>query len=136
MSLFYAAHSGVRYLVLLFGLIALFQALWASSRRRTYDPRGRLLLVVYTGTLDLQVLLGLLTLLTRPFYSALIGHIVMMLGAAVVVHITLALNRRREPSPRGYALQMVGVALSLVLIVAGILAIGRPIIGSNIDMAA
>ncbi len=135
MSFFFMAHSGVRYLVLLAAVAVLVQALVAAARGRPYDRAGSLLMRVFVGVVDLQVLLGVLTLLTRPFFPALAGHITMMVLAAAVAHVTVAINRRR-PDGRGYRRQLVGVALSLVLIVGGILAIGRPLIGGGTPAAA
>jgi hypothetical protein len=49
-----------------------------------------------------------------------------MLTAAAVIHVVSARQKRRLP--RNHGLPLVGVALTLALIVVGILAIGRPIV--------
>jgi len=78
---------------------------------------------IYSGLMDLQILLGLILVLMGRYYPQLIGHIVLMVLAAAVVHVLLVKNRKRAQP--GYALPLVAVVVSLVLIVARILAI-RP----------
>ncbi len=124
----YYAHSGVRYLVLLAGVVAL--VLLAASMRRPTDARTRKVVAVFTGLLDLQVLLGLLNLMSVPFYPALSGHILLMFSAAVVAHAFAITNRNRPADRQSNAFLLIGVALTLALIVGGIMAIGRPIVGS------
>ncbi|HEX2191163.1 MAG TPA: hypothetical protein VHG51_19800, partial [Longimicrobiaceae bacterium] len=86
MNFLYHAHSGVRYLVLLAGLLAVLYLAFGWATGRPYDRAARVLGAVFTGTLDLQVLLGILLLFVRPFYGALMGHVVMMLLALIAAH--------------------------------------------------
>jgi hypothetical protein len=123
MQILYYAHSGLRYLVLLVGLVALAYFVWGLATRRAAGRGVRALGAAFGGLLDLQVLLGLVMLVLGRYYPQLIGHIVMMVLAAGAVHGTLAVNRRR-PVP-GWVLPLVGVALGLVLIIGGIMAIQR-----------
>jgi heme A synthase len=122
--LFYA-HSGVRYLVLLAGVLTVGYALLGVATRRTYDPRMLTLSRVFAGSVHLQVLLGIGVLLTGQFYPALIGHIVMMVFAAVVATLVPAVMRRRDPAARGWSPHLVGTLVTLALIWFGIAAIGR-----------
>lgn len=126
-ELLFTLHSTVRYLVLLAGLAA---AVIAALRLRqgTTGDAGRIAGAVFTGTLDLQLLLGIGVLLTRPFFGALMGHLMMMALAVVVAHGTAIVLKRRAPERRSAALQLGGIALTLVLIVGGIMAIGRSVV--------
>ncbi len=135
MPFFLMAHSGVRYLVLLLGLLALVQAGVAVARGQPYDRTGRAMMSAFVGVLDLQLLLGVITVFTRPFFPALIGHIAMMVVAVAFAHFASVRTRRREPAT-AYRFQAVAVLIVLVLIVGGILAIGRPIVGSGFTGAA
>jgi hypothetical protein len=128
MNILFHAHSGLRYLVLLAGLIALGWFAYGLATKRPVDRSVRILGSSFVGLLDTQVLLGVLLLTTWPYYPALIGHIVMMVLAAGLAHALLVVNRRRA-NP-GYLLPLIAVAGALVLILGGILAIGRPILGS------
>ncbi|WP_141591084.1 MULTISPECIES: hypothetical protein [unclassified Myxococcus] len=120
--LFYA-HSGLRYLVLLAGILALAYFVSGLATRKPFDKLGRILGSAYSGLLQLQVLLGVGVLVTRFYYPALIGHIVMMVLAAGVAQATLSINRRK-PQPT-FVLPLVGVAVSIVFIIGGIMAISR-----------
>ena len=122
--LFYA-HSGVRYLVLLAGALALGYAVFGAVTRRPYDRPMLGLASAFAGLVHLQVLLGVALLFTERFYPALTGHIVLMAFAAVVAQIVPSVMRRRPPDRRGFVPHAVAVPIALALIVMGILAIGR-----------
>ncbi|MCE9667604.1 hypothetical protein LY474_07225 [Myxococcus stipitatus] len=121
--MFFYAHSGLRYLVLLAGVLAIAYFAFGLATKRPFDKGGRILGAAFAGLLHLQVLLGILVLVTRFYYPALIGHIVMMVLAAGTAQATSSINRRR-PQP-GYALPLVGAVLAFVFIIGGIMAIGR-----------
>lgn len=123
------AHSGIRYLVLLAGLAVVAYALHGMLTGRGYDTRMRVLSAVFTGLIDLMILLGVALLFTGMFYPQLGGHIVTMVLAAAVAHIVHAVMKRRPPEQRSYAPHLVGAVVALGLIAAGIVAIGRPIVG-------
>ena len=57
------------------------------------------------------------------YYPALIGHMAMMVIAAVVAQVTMSLNRRRATPT--LSLPLVGVIVALVCITGGVMAIGR-----------
>lgn len=117
------AHSGLRYLVLLAGVIASVYFLIGLTTKRPYGKATRVLGSIYVGFVDLQILLGLVLLMMRPFYPRLWGHLAMMVLAAVVAHVLLVVNRKRaQPN---HVLPLIAVGASLLLIVGGILAI-RP----------
>lgn len=129
-GLFYA-HSGLRYLVLLAGVVALGYSLFAVVTRRPYDRGIRRTAGAFAGLLHLQVLLGFVFLVSGRFYPALIGHIFMMLAAAAVAQIPLSVLRRRPPEERRPMPHLVGTAIALLLIWGGILAIGRGLLDSS-----
>ncbi|MBN9687252.1 MULTISPECIES: hypothetical protein [unclassified Corallococcus] len=137
MTFFFHLHSGLRYLVLLSGVIALAFFAFAVATKRPFDKVGRIIGASYSGLLQLQVLVGVGVLVTRGYYPALIGHIVMMILAVGAIQGPLGATRRRlrsaeapaagEP-PRAapnFVPVLVGTLVSLLLVVGGILAI-RP----------
>lgn len=126
-NILFHAHSGLRYLVLLSGLLVLTFSLTSALRGHEWDRPGRLFLGIFVGLLDLQILMGLILIIVRVFYPALWGHLSMMILAAVVAHVALIMNKRRPPERQSHWVAVVGSGLALVLIVGGILAIGRPI---------
>lgn len=127
-NILFHAHSGLRYLVLLAGVLSLGYSLVAMLRSRPWDRPGRIMLVSFVGLLDLQVLLGVILVFVRVFYPALWGHLVMMVLAAVVAHIAAAINKRRPLETRSHLVAVLGTAGSLILIIGGLAAIGRPIL--------
>jgi vacuolar-type H+-ATPase subunit I/STV1 len=127
--IFFNAHSGLRYLVLLAGVLALAYFAFGLATKRPFDKGGRILGSSFAGLLHLQVLLGILVLVTRGYYPALIGHIVMMVLAAGTAQACMSVNRRR-PKP-AFVLPLVGVVLALVFIAGGVMAIGRGLLTST-----
>jgi hypothetical protein len=125
----FAAHSGFRYIVLTVGLgaaAAAAAALVAGPMSRPAHLSFRLFRV-FVVLVDIQVVLGVAVVLTRPFLPIYIGHLVMMVLALAGAHgLAVWLKRKpvekREPGPI-----LVGVAIALALISGGIMAIGRPI---------
>ena len=128
-TLFYI-HSGLRYAVLLMGLVALVYFASGLATRRPVGRPVRILGSSFAGLLDTQVLLGVLLVGAGwPFYPALWGHLTMMLLAAVLTHVLLVVNRRRAQP--GYLLPLLAVAGALLLILGGILSIGRHVMGTT-----
>ena len=123
------AHSGFRYLVLLLAMVVIGYALYGLTTKRPYDKRMKVLSAAFTGVLDLQVLLGFATVFTGTFYPQLGGHIVMMVLAVAVAHVVHRVMKRRPVEKQSYGPHIVGTVVALFLIVAGIMAIGRPIVG-------
>ena len=126
------AHSALRYLVLLAGVIALGYAAFAVVSRRPYDRGIRITAASFAGLLHLQVLLGFVLIVSGRFYPQLIGHLFMMLAAAVVVQIPVSVMRRRAPEDRRPVPHLVGAVVGLFLIWAGVAAIGRGILDHTV----
>jgi len=131
MDILFSAHSGVRYLVLFSGLIALAWFVWGKAAGRPFTRPAPALLAVFIGLFDIQILLGLALLIGGRRPPGIWGHVALMLSAAVFVHV---INKRRRGTAgqplrtAGYGLPLLIVAVALVLIVVGILSISRPIL--------
>ena len=129
MPMVFYTHSGLRYLVLLVAIAAIVYLLVGTFRGGPFDKLAKILTGAYVGLLDLQVLIGIVLFLLTPTSSQVLGHVVMMLAAVTVGHVANIMNKRRDEPSWGVAL--VGVALSLILIVGGIMALGRTIFGTS-----
>ena len=130
LTLLFKAHSGLRYLVLVMGLVALAYFVYGFATKRPVDKKVRILGSSFAGMLDTQILLGLVLLGAGwPFRPMLWGHLTLMLLAAVLAHVLLVINRKR-PQP-GFLLPLIAVGGALLLIVGGILAIGRGVMSST-----
>ena len=126
------AHSGLRYLILLVGVLAVAYFAIAISRGREATRGDRTLMSVYVGLLDLQLLLGVGLIATGIFYPALSGHLLTMILAIALAHATSAMSRKPGDAARSHKLRLAGVAGSLLLILAGIAAIGRGIFRTGV----
>jgi heme A synthase len=93
MLFLYHLHSGLRFVVLLFGALAIAALIWGLVARRPYDRMARLSTMAFVGMLDLQVLIGLVLVLLGIWYPALMGHLMLMVMAAVAAHIFVVLAR-------------------------------------------
>jgi hypothetical protein len=123
MQTFFLIHSLTRYLVLAAGLALIaYCAVGLTSKA----PPGRPLRALgasFSGLLDLQILVGLLVVVARGWYPALAGHLAMMVLAAAAAHAGVIVNRKRTLP--GFAIPLAGAVVSLLLVVGGIMAIGR-----------
>ena len=127
-SFAFNAHSGLRYLVLLMAVIITVYALIGLPRKQPVDKAGMTMARIFGVLVDIQFLLGVLTLISGRFYSALIGHLVMMVGAVAVAHLGIIRLKKAEPAQRSYGLLLATSLIPLALMIGGILAIQRPII--------
>lgn len=121
------AHSGLRYLIFLVGLLTALIALVGMAQKQPVSRSGLTLLRVFVVLLDIQLVLGVVTLISGRFYMQLIGHLVMMVAAIAMAHLAAARLRQAAPEARGNGQLLTGALIPLALIVAGILAIQRPI---------
>jgi heme A synthase len=129
MSFLYHAHSGLRYLVLLAALAALIALAYALATGRA-GRATRVLPAVFTGLLDLQVLLGIGLVLGGLMPDIVIGHLVMMVVALIVAHGASILARRSADERRALVIRLVGITLALLIVAGGIMALGRSVVGS------
>ena len=122
------AHSGMRFLVMLLAVMTAVYAIAGMLRKTPVDKTAMTLLRVFTVLLDVQIVLGILTLISGRFFGALIGHLIMMIAAAAVAHLGAVRLKKAEPAARGYGLLLATSLIPLALIVGGILAIQRAIV--------
>ena len=122
------AHSGLRYLILLLAVLTTLYALVGYFQKKPVDKAGLTMLRIFTVLLDIQVVLGILTLISGQFYPQLIGHLVMMIGAVAITHLGAVRLKKTAPEARGSGLLLTTSLIALVAIIGGILAIQRPIV--------
>ena len=123
------AHSGLRYLILLGGILTVLYATYGVVAGRSYDKTMRVLASSFVGTIHLQILLGLALLFSGRFQPSVTGHIFMMIFAAAAAQVPVSVMRRRQEEMKSYLPHAIGAIAALALIAAGIMAIGRPIVG-------
>ena len=128
-NLFLNAHSGLRYLVLLLGVLTVLYAIYGAATKRDYDPRIRMLSSTFALMMHIQIMLGIALVFSGRFSAALTGHIFMMLFAAAAGQIPVSVMRRRPDEEKTYLPHAVWAAVSLAVIWGGMMAIGRPLVG-------
>lgn len=131
MTILFHAHSGLRYLVLLAGVAAIVVLLMGYVRGRAYAGPSRGLTAAFTGLLHLQVLLGIALVLTGIWYSALMGHLTVMVAAAILMPALGAYAKKQTDGKKAHGVALAGVVLALLLIVGGIMSIGRGPLGTS-----
>lgn len=129
MNMLYHAHSGLRYLILLVGLLALLVFAYGLITRRPVRGASGYT-IAFTGLLDLQLVLGFGLFFGGIFYNALVGHMVMMIIAAVAANGSTILAPRATTERQELVMRLAGVIIALACIVFGIMAIGRSVLGS------
>ncbi|HEU6451610.1 MAG TPA: hypothetical protein VFT57_09340 [Gemmatimonadaceae bacterium] len=129
MNALYHAHSGLRYLILLAGLVALLAFAYGLITRRPVRGASALT-ATFTALVDLQLLLGFGLFFGGIVYDALMGHMVMMILAAIAANGSAILAPRATTERQELIMRLAGVVIALVCIVIGILAIGRSVLGS------
>jgi hypothetical protein len=117
------AHSGLRFLILLLGALNVVALGVGLAQKKPFAKVHRILGASFVGSLHLQVVLGATMVAMGRYYPALIGHMVMMVLAAVVAQVAMSVNRRRETPTLG--LPLAGVVIALLCIVGGVMSIGR-----------
>ena len=117
------AHSGLRFLILLLGVANVVVLGVGLARKQPFGKLHRGLGAAFAGSLHLQLLLGIAMVAMGRYYPALVGHMVMMVIAAVAAQLTFSLNRRRATPT--LQLPLLGVVVALVCITGGLMAIGR-----------
>lgn len=128
MNILLHAHSGIRYLVVLFGVATLVYAIYGAATRKPYDKRMRVLGSLFAGSMHLNILLGLGLIMMGRFYPQLAGHIFMMISAAVAAQIVPSVMRRRPEEERSYLPYAVSAVIAFGLLWGGVQAIERPLI--------
>ena len=120
-----AAHSGWRWIVVLFLVVAAAEGLLGWNGNRPWRPRARTLALGATITYDIQVLLGILVYGThqvwaqegQTFYPYI--HPALMLVGLVVLHVTTSRIKRTEDDQARHRWLAAGTLLTLVIAVAG-----------------
>jgi len=132
-----AIHNVVRWVVLIAGAIAVFRAVMGVVNRGAWSGSDRLVGMLYTSSIDLQFLLGLiLYLFLSPItHSALQGfgaatgnpnlrffalvHPFYMIVAVVFAHLGNSLSRKAGSDAARFQRALIWYGLSFVLILLG-----------------
>jgi len=143
-------HSIVRWLVIIFALLAIGRAFAGWFGRKAWGSIDDRLGMVYTMTFDLQVLAGILlyfflspltTQALRNFGAAMgnniarfftVEHLVLMLIAVGVAHVGRSLSKKPTDDRGKFKRAAIFYTISILLVLAAVpwpfLSYGRPLI--------
>ncbi len=119
-------HSGVRWLIVIIAVVAAVRLAIGYFGRQPYDRSARSLMMLFTTSIDIQVLLGLIYLVWSGIDDdywprARFEHMVIMLVAAFVAHMSM--RWRNAPAALRYRNEMLVVLATLAIIFAGVSAL-------------
>lgn len=117
------AHSGIRFLILVLCVVYLAASVVALASKANVARLHRVAGSALMGTLHLQILIGASMVVMGRYYPALVGHIVMMLAAAVGGQVLVSMHRRNPEARR--ALPLVAALWVLLCLTGGLMAISR-----------
>jgi len=114
-------HGDIRWLVAIVAAAVVIKFLIGWLGKKQYAPLDKTLLLVYTILMDINVLLGLILLFFAGGFSGTrLEHATTMVLAAIAAHMT-AVWRKSTDSSTKYRNQLLMVALSLLLVVMGVI---------------
>jgi uncharacterized membrane protein YphA (DoxX/SURF4 family) len=112
-------HSLLRWLILIVALAAIVKHVIGLVQSQPYDKVSSVLMAVFSGMMDLQMLLGIIFITTglTPMYR--IEHAVTMILAVVAAHLPAAWKKKEDRIRyRNGLLALVGVIILIVLGIA------------------
>ena len=121
MTILLEAHSGLRWIIVVIGFLAIIKFLIGMARKSAFTKMDRGLSSGFSGLMDLQVTLGLLYFLITGFGGAgfppfRIEHMITMLIAAVVGHAPSMFKKAANK----HAVAFYAVIGAMILIVIGV----------------
>lgn len=136
-------HNFLRWIILAAAVYAIISAYIGMAKKTEYTKANRIGGIVFTSSLDLQLLLGLVLFGVSPFMKAamqnmgesmknsdvrffIAEHPFMMVAAIVVAHVGTALAKRAPDSATKHKKTAIFYTIALVLLLAGI-PWGRPL---------
>ena len=123
MSHLLITHSYLRFLVLFSTLAFAVIVLSGVLQRRLPGRVDRIAGGIFCGFIDMQLVLGLVMVLSGHLTRALHAHVGTMLLLVVIAHFASVMNRRRTPGHSTPA--VVFTLLAVALVGTGILVLGR-----------
>lgn len=123
MNILLTIHSLLRWVIVIFGAVAIVRFALGWARKSTFGGMDRGLRSGFSGLMDLQVLLGLVFLIWTGLTGAgfpmfRLEHTITMIVAAVAAHVPARMKSEGENLRFRNAL--LGVVISLALVYLGV----------------
>jgi hypothetical protein len=130
-------HNIFRWIVLVLGILLVMRSFLGWIKKWDYQERDRKLTPIFAGMFDLQILLGIILFFTKGWGSVLmdapaeamktaslrffaIEHWLLMIVAAVLVHIGSAQVKKATTSLNKYKRTAIWFTLAILLVLASI----------------
>lgn len=120
MNLLLTIHGEIRWLVALVAIIAIVKFAYGWLTNAEYKPIDRGLMAAFAGLLDLNLLLGLILILTLGVAPNRIEHAVTMVIALVIAHLN-TLWRRSANSSTIFRNNLIAIILALIVVFIGVM---------------
>ncbi len=117
-------HSLVRWIVVIVGIVAVVRYALVMAGRAQPGGMDRGLMSGYTGLLDLNVLLGLILILSVGFTLPDTAHMITNIIGVAAAHIFARRAQRVEDSRLRARTNLLGVVISLAIIAVGVALVG------------
>lgn len=142
----FSLHSGLRYLVLLFLVLALVSGIIALFGKKDYTPANRrinLFALIFTHT---QLLAGLILYFFSPFVNYgnmgeamkdpgtrywTVEHAVLMIFAVILITVGHSRSKKAELAMAKHRAIVTYYGLALLVIIVAIYQSGRPLLGGS-----
>lgn len=124
----FQAHSGIRYLVLLAGVIAVGYAIYGMATRQAWNNFANQIAAVFAGVTRINLLIGIILWIWKlvQFGWALLGisfgilHPLLMIAALGVMEALNARRNRQTVDSDKWRLLLMGTGIPLILIALGV----------------
>lgn len=112
-------HSMFRWIVVIVGIVTLVKLILAVAQKSSFTKTDRLLTMLFSTSVDIQVLLGLITIISLGVFSRVqLEHAFIMLLALVAVH--LPMRWRNAPDAMRFRNTLISFVAALVFIFIGV----------------
>ena len=115
-------HGLFRWVVVILGLVVLVKLALGVIQKSEFTKLDRQLTMFFSTAMDVQILLGLLNLVTLNFPPKGIGHAFIMILALVAVHLPSAW--RKAPDSVRFRNTLISFVVALVLVFIGVAMLG------------
>jgi hypothetical protein len=112
-------HSLNRWLIVIVAVIAAIKFFAGWLRKSDYEPLDQRLMMLYTILLDIQLLMGIILLLSGELVRYRIEHAITMVIAIVLAHLSRLW--RDKDGPVVFRNNFLAIVVGLLLIIAGVM---------------
>lgn len=123
MSTLFRIHSDLRWIIVLLAIAAIARLAVGVFARQQYDRSSRLLTLLFSISVDIQVLIGLIYFIWQGIEHSLwprerFEHMIVMIVAAIVAH--LPARWRKAPEATRYRNDLLVVLATIAIIFVGV----------------